>query len=323
MSTATHSAIIKPANPERVQLFRVAAKTHTLGFEQRPLSGKGVVNIWQSNTDPVKVPSPVLLASSAIVTLAFDDVVHVYSVHAETKLVTLVSPYVDPVSPPLKSTSGYIAGCTNSDGTNAYVYYQEATSNGAQVIKFSDVSDSNSNSGKINATEIKPNTWLGAIWDTRRAWVFYQKVDNIIIAYNTNQSTTSSVHDQREYFIPQTPIGVVFVPNKDLKVAGLPDFKPEALGRVFVYYINNVNSESILYRSWGDIFSKDTTIKFGDPAQVSSQAIGVQADAQISVVADKDARANRLFVAKIGDQDKVNLVTDRFHYGAENEGVAK
>lgn len=75
MSTATHSAIINPANPERVQLFRVAAKTHTLGFEQRPLSGKGVVNIWQSNTDPVKVPSPVLLAPSAIVTLAFDDLV--------------------------------------------------------------------------------------------------------------------------------------------------------------------------------------------------------------------------------------------------------
>jgi len=223
------------------------------------------------------------------------------------------------------------------------------TSNGGQVIKFSDVSDSNSNSGKINATEIKPNTWLGAIWDTRRAWVFYQKVDNIIIAYNTNQSTSmssllppqpnlhylaylhtltnpptaSSVHERREYFIPQTPIGVVFVPNKDLKAAGVPDFKPEALGRVFVYYINSVNSESILYRSWGDIFSKDTTIKFGEPAQVSSQAIGVQADAQMSVVADKDARANRLFVAKIGDQDKVNLVTDRFHYGAENEGVAK
>src|SRR5882757_4436182 len=66
------------------------------------------------------------------------------------------------------------------------------TSNGAQVIKFSDVSDSNSNSGKINATEIKPNTWLGAIWDTRRAWVFYQKLGNIIIAYNTNQSTSMS-----------------------------------------------------------------------------------------------------------------------------------
>ena len=75
MSSATHSAIINPANPERVQFFRVAAKTHTLGFEQRPLSGKGVVNIWQSNTDPVKVPSPVLLAPSAIVTLVFDDVV--------------------------------------------------------------------------------------------------------------------------------------------------------------------------------------------------------------------------------------------------------
>jgi hypothetical protein len=113
------------------------------------------------------------------------------------------------------------------------------------------------------------------------------------------------------------------VPNKDLKAADLPDFKPEALGRVFVYYINNVNSESTLYRSWGDIFSKDTTIKFGDPGQVSSQAIGVQADAQISVVADKDARANRLFIAKIGDRDKVSLVTDRFHYGADTEGVAK
>lgn len=137
-----------------------------------------------------------------------------------------------------------------------------------------------------------------------------------------NPPTASSVYDQREYFIPQTPIGVVFVPTKDLKAAGVPDFKPEALGRVFVYYINSVNSEPILHRSWGDIFNKDTTIKFGKPAQVSSQAIGVQADAQISVVADKDARANRLFVAKIGDQDKVSLVTDLFHY-EEDEGVAK
>jgi hypothetical protein len=75
MSTATHSAIINPSNRDRVQLFRIAAKTHTLGFEQRLLTGKGVVNFWQSNTDPIKVPSPVLLAPSAIVTLAYDDLV--------------------------------------------------------------------------------------------------------------------------------------------------------------------------------------------------------------------------------------------------------
>jgi hypothetical protein len=75
MSAATHSAIINPANPERVQLFRVAEKTHTLGFEQRPLSGKGTFNIWESNREPEKLPSPVLLAPSAMVTMAFDDLV--------------------------------------------------------------------------------------------------------------------------------------------------------------------------------------------------------------------------------------------------------
>jgi hypothetical protein len=140
----------------------------------------------------------------------------------------------------------------------------------------------------------------------------------------TNPPTASSVYHQGKFFIPQTPIGAVFVPNNDLKAASVPDCKPEALGRVFVYYINSVNNESILYRSWGDIFSKDATIKFGDPAQVGSQGIALQADAQISVVADKVAHANRLYVAKIGDQDKVSLVTDPFHYATEEDaGAAK
>lgn len=315
MSTSSHSAIVNPADSGYVQLFRVAPKTHTLGFEQRPISG-GVVNVWKTNSDLAQVPSPVLQAPSAVVTLIFESLVHVYAVHADTNLVTLVSPYVDPVSPPTKSVSGYIAGCvhSSSDSTSAFIYYQETPKTGASVIKVNDVSNPESSSSAIRATEIQPNTWLAAISDDHRVWVFYQNTNNIIIAYNTTRSKSSSVFDESEFFIAQSPIGAIFVSNDELTAAGVPKVNPEALGRVFVYYINKVNDELILHRSWGDSIASDADIKFSKPEQVGSQAIQIQKDAQISVVVDRKAHVNRLFVARKADVDKVSLVTDVFHY---------
>ena len=70
------SPIRNPANPDRVFIYRVAPKVHTLSYDQRALHKGVAAPRW--NKDPLGddgVPSTQLQGDSNIVTLLFDDVV--------------------------------------------------------------------------------------------------------------------------------------------------------------------------------------------------------------------------------------------------------
>lgn len=70
------SPIRNPVNRDRVFIYRIAPKEHTLSYEQRAIQ-KGIsAPRWNKNpTANDGVPSTVLRADSNIVALVFDDVV--------------------------------------------------------------------------------------------------------------------------------------------------------------------------------------------------------------------------------------------------------
>ncbi|KAI1812465.1 hypothetical protein GGS20DRAFT_21836 [Poronia punctata] len=325
-SATSFAAILNPLNNERVQIFRAFPKTLTVGYEQRPISGQAGTYITRGNADPVKVPSAVLSAPSSIVALQYDDTVNVYGVTAKEKLVSLVSPIVEPVSPPMKSNTGYIAGCTN--GTNAYIYFQQVDADNKVVISFSDVSDPDSNNETLPiTTSILPNTWLGSFWDGERAWVLYQEgkvgeaSSSRLQAYNTDAQTSSPLGKAAKDFIDHTPIGCGFVSAENIDRNVVQDFTSTALGRVYVYWVNDINGKKTLYRSHSDISSGAIQTTFSDPVQVGQQAVGVQEAAQISVVVDKNTQQNRVYIARSGsgEKDKISMYADNFYYAKKKE----
>jgi hypothetical protein len=145
----------------------------------------------------------------------------------------------------------------------------------------------------------------------------------IIVSYfaDCGDVTASPVGKADKDFIDHTPIGCGFVSAGDIDENTALDFTPKALGRVFVYWVNDINSKKILYRAHSNIASGAFQTTFSDPVQVGSQAIGVQESAQISVLVDTKTQQNRIYVARsgVGEKDRISMQPDNFYYAKKKD----
>lgn len=179
------SAILNPINTSKVLIYRIAPSNYTLGFDQRPLIAD--TSVPRSNPNLETLPSTVLDPTSNIVALKFNDIVHVYGVAATSKIIALVSPFVEPITPEAKAANGMIAGCTAGD--KAWIAFQNQTSSKQNIIYLSDVSAPKANNSALAAPDVRDKTALSMFHDTKRLWIVYQHTKGKIVAYNNKDQS--------------------------------------------------------------------------------------------------------------------------------------
>ncbi|ETI24823.1 hypothetical protein G647_04193 [Cladophialophora carrionii CBS 160.54] len=291
------SPIRNPANPERVFVYRVAPTVQTLGYDQRTV-GKGPANPrW--NKDPTKLPSTRLLAASNIVTLNFDDVVHVYGVAQTSTLVSLLSPFTEVVGAETKAPHGALAGCavTEGDAVQAWLAYQGSDGT-KEPLMWTDVTDADAQDKPSTAKYPMSGTALSVFHDTKRYWLIYQNDDGKLVAQNEKDQIGSEIHAEKSNFIEKTPIGTCFIPG----------YKEGTLGRAIVYWVRLTNQANVLYRSHADITDAKTAT-WSDPKPATSAGQTVQPLAQIGVITENKTKSNWVYVAKEG-KDNITAVSD-------------
>ncbi|KAL8792888.1 MAG: hypothetical protein Q9195_004530 [Heterodermia aff. obscurata] len=300
------SAILNPINPSRVLIYRIAPNNYTLGFDQRPLLTD--TSVPRSNPDPAKLASTILDPTSNIVALKFNDTVNVYGVAATSKIVALLSPFVEPITPEVKATNGIIAGCTAGD--KAWIAYQKQNVKKENVIYYSEVSAPKANNSSFAADNVRDKTALSLFHDTKRLWVVYQEPEGKLVAYNHKDQSSTDVAPDKSQFIKGTPITSVFVSADKIDTTKAPKFKSSnLLGRVIIYWVKSYNDSPVLYRSYADVDSKFTVLQFSTPTSATSDSVTVHLTAQIGSVMDKQEQVNRLYVSKLGE-DNITQVTD-------------
>ncbi|KAM0426070.1 hypothetical protein ACHAPT_008701 [Fusarium lateritium] len=298
-----------PANPDRAFIYRVAPEVCTLGYDQRAINRGIAAPRW--NKSPDVVASTLLAATGNIVTLKFDDVVHVYGVVQNSKTVALLSPFVEPVTPNFKATTGALAGLVFSkdDEEQAWLAYQAREKGDKVVIMYSNVTAPEAQDQKSTARNIKDGTALSMFYDTQRWWVIYQDDEGKLVCHNEKVQKTTSIDDDESNFISGTPIASCFIPRSDINPDKVPKFDTNALGRVIVYWVRMMNRQPVLYRSHADLLAKSQSADFTTPVAATDEGVSVQKLAQIGIITDKKNNNNHLFVAKEG-KDNISSVTD-------------
>lgn len=300
------SAVLNPVNPARVLIYRITPKKYTLGFDQRPIIGD--TSVPRTNPDPALVKSTLLDPLSNVVALKFDDTVNVYGVVAETQIISLISPFVEPINPTVKSPNSVLAGTVapgeKGSKDKAWVAYTGQTDAKVNIIYYSDVTTPKANNSQFAAKNVRDKTSLSLFHDTKRLWAIYQNVEGQLIAYNHKEQNPSNIYSDTDFFIKGTPICSIFIP-----VDKITNGNKASLGRVIVYWVRSYNGDPTLFRSHADIKAKNSTAVFSTPIPATGDAQIVHKTAQISVVMDKAEQCNRLYVAKAGE-DNISQVTD-------------
>ncbi|KAG6362795.1 hypothetical protein INS49_007889 [Diaporthe citri] len=272
-------------------------------------------SVPRSNTSPETLPSTILDPTSNIVALKFNDTVNVYGVAAKSKVIALVSPFVEPITPEAKAANGMIAGCT---ARKAWIVFQNQTSSKENIIYLSDVSDPRAKNSALAAPDVRDKTALSMFHDTKRLWVVYQHTKGKIVAYNNKDQSDVDVSHDNSLFIKGTAIASVFIPVSMIDASKNPQFKASTLlGRVIIYWVRSYNGTSQLYRSHADVDSKSTGLVFSTPIPATSDAVEVHETAQIGFVLDEKDQLNRLYVSKLGE-DNISQVSDSWF--PEEEG---
>lgn len=307
--TVGFSAISNPLNAEKVVVYRISPNNYTLGFDQRSLDDR--TTSPRHNHDPEKVASTFLDPTSNVVALKFNDNVNVYGVGATSKVVALVSPFVEPINPELKANSGMIAGCTSGD--KAWIVTQGQNSEKENTIFLTDVSAPKAQTWDLSASDIRDKTALSLFHDGKRLWVVYQRVKGRLVVYNDESSADEDVSKENSQFIKGTAIASVFVPASMIDATKQPKFQDGTLlGRVIIYWVKLHDGETPrLYRSHAEVNSKTTDLTFSTPMSATDEQLKVHEAAQIGFVLDKKEQLTRLYVSKKGE-DNITQVTDKW-----------
>lgn len=331
---AAFAPVRNPANPDRVFIYRVAPGVHTLSYDQRALHKGVAAPRWNKNPSDTDqddaetpgapgVPSTLIRGDSNIVSLVFDDVVHVYGVVAGTNYVSLLSPFVEPVRPKIECNLGKLAGCafTEHDEEQARLIYQGYDSNKENKIPklfFSDVTSPDAQDMPSTAKDVKNATSLSLFHDSMRFWIIYQNKDGQLVAHNEKDQKPSVISPDTSHFLDNTPIGSCFIPAKDIDSSKVPGFRPDALGRVIVYWVREFNHTPCLYRSHADLTEKSSSADFSEPRQATENGVSVQKFSQIGIVPNPQTQSNYVFISKEG-ADNISSVTD--DWATKNESL--
>ncbi|CVL11706.1 hypothetical protein FPRO06_13013 [Fusarium proliferatum] len=315
------SAVRNPANRDRVFIYRVAPNDHNLSYEQRAIH-KGIsAPRWNKNPE---VPSTILRGESNIVTLIFDDVVHIYGVCVKDNLISLLSPFVEPLESKASCDEGKLAGVCFSehDEEQAWLVYEKPDGeedNAKSRLMYCDLGTPQTPDKPSTAKSIMKGTYLSLFHDTRRCWVIFQNESGQLVAHNETDQKPSVISADSSHFAifrtdksnvsDPTPIASCFIPAKDIDTTQVPGFRSDALGRVIVYWVRTFNGKPCLYRSHADLTERSSSADFSEPRQATENGVSVEPLAQISVVPNAETQSNYLFIVKHGG-DNISSVAD-------------
>lgn len=113
----------------------------------------------------------------------------------------------------------------------------------------------------------------------------------------------------RQTVIPSTPLTVAFVPAAHIagKVKGFPE---DAIGRVFVYHLQELAGQNVLHRTHSDMVKGSSQLAFAqNPIIVTDSSQVIRKDAQLGIIVDPVTASNYIYTLKPGSEN-VNEIKD-------------
>ncbi|KAF4982146.1 hypothetical protein FZEAL_2169 [Fusarium zealandicum] len=277
----------------------------TLGFEQidfkRAKLGAQedgeVTGYYKPNPSPL---APVLQYKSNLVSLVYDDMIHVYGVTADPKSICLLSPVYMPLSgTDVGELHGKIAGCSDTK-EQGWIYFQRRDSQGRYHIYEKNLNSSNDDPTKFGKTSNSwENTDVAALYDGDYRWIAYQtKGDDdgdteLQVLRLADSATNYVVKDSAKYLGKKlAAMAAAFITKNDKNM-------------ITLYFRGEGN---LLYRSSSD--TRDGSVSFSKPESLPGP-IKLADDATLSVVPDPTRKLTVIYAVKTGGK-QIKVFEDKW-----------